>query len=437
MESAVPAEKPTGDMAFEDAENREGFEYSFHAKKVLGALWLMVLLVMAVPTIGASILNAQMIQDLQMDRAAFGMGFGLFIMMMGLPGPVVAIATTRLGYKWVTTIGCSLFVLGAVSMATWVTGGWQFAVAFGLLIGAGVAFAGMLPAQTVVAKWFFLRRALAISVVLSAIEVGGFISPPGLDALLSVLDNDWRLAWWFIAALGAIALITATVVIDEAKIDRAVAQTLTADSAVFMNPKVHKSTFEWTLKQAIRTRTFWFLLLFVSFVGICWVFVMAHGVVHLQDIGLSSADSAIAVAILVVGSFIGNVGAGVWGDRIPPHYIAVVAVVLMAVGLFLMMHPEDMTGILAYALPLGIGYGATQVCTMALIGNYYGKNSFPMLFGVMMPPSTILSAVGAGVSGALFDATGTYLIAFWVSIMLCLILVPAMLLATPPKMASV
>ncbi|MHA7870180.1 MAG: MFS transporter [Salipiger thiooxidans] len=423
----------TKDLESAPAPPREGFEYSGQAKRVLGALWLMVLLVMAVPTIGASILNAQMVIDLRLDRGVFGMGFGLFILMMGLPGPLVAIATTRLGYRWVATFGCTLFVLGAVSMASWVTQGWQFAIAFGLLIGGGVAFAGMLPAQTVVTKWFYLRRALAVSVVLSAIEIGGFISPPGLDALMNLLGNNWRAAWWFIAGLGVLALLSAWLIIREEEIDRRVAQTLTAGNEVFMNPNVHKSAFEWTLRQAVQTRSFWLLLLYVSFVGTAWVFVMAHGVVHLQDLGFSSAESAMAVAVLVAGSFIGNIGAGVLGDRISPHYIAAVAVALMAGGLVQMMRPVDSAGIFAYALPLGMGYGASQVCIMALIGNYYGKSSFPMLFGVMMPPSTVLSAIGAAASGALFDATGEYQVAFWTAIALCAVLVPAMLATTPPS----
>lgn len=413
---------------------KSGFEYSGRAKHVLGALWLMVLLVMAVPSIGASILNAQMVQDLQMDRVVLGMGFGLFILMMGLPGPIVAIATTKFGYRWVTTIGCSLFIIGSILMATWVSSGWQFAVAFGVLIGGGVAFAGMLPAQTVVTKWFFVRRALAVSVVLSAIEVGGFVSPPGLDWLLGALENDWRKVWWFIAAMGAFALIVASIVIREEDIDKLVAGSnrSTVANAPDMNPNVHKSVVDWTLKQSIRTRSFWLLLLYVSLVGVSWVFVMAHGVVHLQDIGFSSSQSAMAVATIVVASFIGNFGAGGLGDRVPPHFIAACAALLMAAGLYFMIRPGSVAGILAYTVPLGMGYGATQVCIMALIGNYYGKSSFPMLFGVMMPPSTILAAIGAAGSGALYDITGSYQNAFGIFIAACLVLFPAMLLTTPP-----
>ncbi|WEO74982.1 MFS transporter [Agrobacterium vitis] len=208
-----------------------GFEYSAEAWRVLGALWLVVLLVVAVPSAGISVINAQMIEDLNLDRSVFGLGFGVFVLMMGLQGPVVAILMRKFGYQRTVTFGCFVLLVGSVSMASVVNTGWQYVIAFGLVVGTGVCVAGMLPAQAAIARWFHVRRALAVSVVLSAIEFGGFLSPPALDRLLAVSGNNWRLGWWVIAGLASVALLTVRFALNERDIERLVVENPTISQA--------------------------------------------------------------------------------------------------------------------------------------------------------------------------------------------------------------
>ncbi|MCW8059167.1 MFS transporter [Agrobacterium tumefaciens] len=413
-----------------------GFEYSADAWRVLGALWLVVLLVVAVPSAGIAVINARMIADLDLDRSVFGLGFGLFVMMMGFQGPVVAIFIQKFGYQRTVTFGCFVLLIGSVAMASVVNTGWQYVIAFGVVVGTGVCVAGMLPAQAAIARWFHVRRALAVSVVLSAIEFGGFLSPPALDRLLAVSDNNWRLGWWVIAGLAAVALLTARFALIERDVERLVAENPTTvqtrgETAVF------KSQIHWPLKEAVRSRAYWLILAYMSVAGVAWVFLMAHGVVHLQDIGYSSADAAMAMAITIVASFIGNMTAGFLGDRMSPAIIAAVSMVLVTLGFFLLSHPEGFAGILLYAVPAGIGYGASQVCIMALLGNYFGRESFPSMFGSMMPVSTLCAASGAAGAGAIFDRTGSYALMFNIIIGLCVVGALAVLLASPPRPMSI
>ncbi|MBP1861471.1 MFS transporter [Rhizobium herbae] len=412
-------------------ETNKGFEYSAHAAKVLGALWLIVALVVAVPSVGTSVVNARMIEDLNMDRAVFGMGFGIFVMMMGFQGPVVAVLIRKFGYRATVTFGCLVLLAGSLAMATFVHTGWQYAVAFGFLVGTGVCLAGMLPAQTVVTNWFHVRRALAVSVVFSAVEVGGFFSPPALEKLIAISDGNWRMAWWVIAGFAVVAIVVAWTMLNERHVASAIAENPTSLAARDRG-NVFKSTTHWTLKEAVRTRAYWLILIYMSVAGVAWVFLLAHGAVHLQDIGYSSAEAANAVAIIIVASFVGNMTAGLLGDRISPSVIAAVSMALVAVAFCMVVRPEGFVGILMYALPAGIGYGASQVCVMALLGNYFGKGSFSTILGSMMPVSTLCAAVGAGSAGAVFDQTGTYGWMFIIVTVLCVIALLAILAASPP-----
>ncbi|MCM2476471.1 MFS transporter [Rhizobium sp. CG5] len=417
--------------AVANPETNRGFEYSAHAVKVLGALWLIVLLVVAIPSIGTTVINARMIDDLNMDRAVFGTGFGIFVMMMGFQGPIVAMLVRKFGYRATVTAGCFVLFAGALAMATVVQTGWQYALAFGLMVGTGVCVAGMLPAQTVVTNWFHARRALAVSIVFSAVEVGGFVPPPALEKLVAMSDDNWRAAWWVIAGAAIVAMVTAYTALNERHVDRFIAESPTT-LPLHERGKVFKSTTHWTLREAVRTRAYWLILIYMSIAGVAWIFLMAHGAVHLRDVGYSPAEAANAMAIIIVASFIGNMTAGLLGDHVSPSIIAAVSMGLIALGFCMVVKPEGFTGILLYALPAGIGYGASQVCLMALLGNYFGKESFSIILGSMMPVSTLCAAIGAGSAGAVFDRTGTYGGVFLIVTALCVIALLAILAASPP-----
>ncbi|MGR6468343.1 MFS transporter [Rhizobium sp. PAMB 3182] len=421
--------------AVREPANARGFEFSYDAWRVLGALWLVVLLVVAVPSAGISVINARMIADLHIDRSVFGLGFGMFVMMMGFQGPIVAMLMQKFGYQRTVTFGCFILVIGSVVMATVVSTGWQYVMGFGVIVGTGVCVAGMLPAQAAIAKWFHVRRALAVSVVLSAIEFGGFLSPPALDRLLAVTDNNWRFGWWVIAGLATVALLTTRLVLNERHVERLVLDNPTV-AETQSESTVFKSRVHWTLKEAVKTRAYWLILAYMSVAGVAWVFLMAHGVVHLQDLGYSSSETAMAMAITIVASFVGNMTAGFLGDRISPAVIAAAGMVLVTIGFFLLIQPHGFDGIWMYAVPAGIGYGASQVCLMTLLGNYFGRESFSAMFGSMMPASTLCAAAGAAGAGAIFDQTGSYGLMFEIIICLCGVAAFAILVASPPRHAG-
>lgn len=398
--------------------------------RLLAALWLVVALVVAVPSVGAGFINAQMIKTLQMDRGVYGIGFGLFVLMMGLPAPLVAAAVRRHGIKLPMMVGCLLLFVGALAMATVVHEGIGFIIAFGLVVGAGVVAGGMLPAQVAVAAWFTDRRALAASIVLSAVEVGGFVGPPVLDQVMRA-SGDWRSGWWLITGLAVAAWITVLAVVRPGRFgsqpddDRGAAAPLAGTA-------VHKTREDWLAREVFRTRTFWLLQAYVCVAGMGWIFLLSHGAVHLQDLGFGSREVAASVAMLVAASLVGNLGAGFLGDRVPPHRIAAVTMLLMTLGLALGVQPRGLVGLLLFAVPVGIGYGASQVCLMALIANYFGARVFPTVFGAILAPCTLAAAATAAAAGWCFEHVGSYDRIFYFCTALSLLGSLAIACARPP-----
>src|SRR5579863_10685450 len=191
----------------------------FYGWKLLAACWFIMFLNLGIPAYGASGLNALMAPALHLDRRALGLLFSAYMIMSGLPGPLVAVSVNRLGVRRTLMLGSVFLIVGALLMGTLVNSFWYAVLAFGLLVGGGVATGAALATQAGLARWFVRRRALVLSILYSSGAVGGFVSGRLLDRVVTLAGGNWRAGWWVIAALSALACIVAALFVKESPAD--------------------------------------------------------------------------------------------------------------------------------------------------------------------------------------------------------------------------
>ena len=102
-------------------------------------------------TFGISMIGLQ--ERYGAGRGAISLGFSLVVLAMGLLGPLISRSVDRFGFRGTMMVGAALagsgYALLAVSSQIAL-----FFVAFGLLIGPGVAMSGTLPVGLLVGGWF-------------------------------------------------------------------------------------------------------------------------------------------------------------------------------------------------------------------------------------------------------------------------------------------
>ena len=101
---------------------------------LLGALWLVFAFNLGFPAYGGPLINSSMAIQLNFSRETLGLITSFYIIMSGLPGPVVAMAVNRFGVRRTLVAGSLMNVSGAALMATVVNSGAGAYVAFGLIV---------------------------------------------------------------------------------------------------------------------------------------------------------------------------------------------------------------------------------------------------------------------------------------------------------------
>jgi MFS family permease len=294
---------------------------------------------------------------------------------------------------------------------------------YGLLVGAGVATGSAMASQAALARWFVRRRSLALSVLYSAGAIGGFVAARLLHLLIEA-TGTWRAGWWLVAALSTLAAgITLGMVRERPEDVGQVADGFApapADGRAAPDTRPRFVTrHEWTFREAVRHPEYWLLLGALIGGSGGYTLFLAHGVVHLQDLGHTADVGSWAVGIMTVTGLIGKVILAAFGDRIDPRYIYALFMAVFGVGLVVIVNAHALWQVFLFATCIGIGFGGGLVCLMAVLSNYYGTRAFASLAGLAIAINTTLSAIAPKVAGRLFDQGVGYAVNFYVLALWC------------------
>ncbi|MBZ5696042.1 MAG: MFS transporter [Acidobacteriia bacterium] len=413
----------------------------FYGWKLLFVFWAIIILTFAFPTFGTSVVNTYMAKAMHLNRKELGLAFSVFSLMAGLPGPLVAKSIYRFGIRFTLVVGSLLASTGSFLMALFVHTIFQAVVVFGIVVGAGAAMSGTIAPQVGMARWFHKKRARAMSLVLTASGIGGFIAVPSLNGVITRFDGNWRAAWWCMGVMSLVAAIIAGFFVRESPAqmgqlpDGETATDVPASPAARDSKKtsgVYKTTEDWTLGEALRTRAVW--LLIASYLGFFMGFFIyiAHGVSHLEGLGYAPGAAAKSISIVMISSLIGQFAVAALGDRVEPRFLSAVAVCLYGAGTLLAIRAVEPVAMYSYAILMGTGFAAAFTCLQTTLSNYYGTKIYPALLGVTTPFGTILGAIGPVTAGYVYDRYGTYSYVFSGVAAICFASAVLYLFAKPP-----
>ncbi|MFC1943418.1 MFS transporter [Chloroflexota bacterium] len=285
---------------------------------------------------------------------------------------------------------------------------WQMYLIWGLFMGIGIS-CSVIPIISTIPRWFTGKMGIALAIPGIGFGLGSIISPLSIQWLISTFG--WRLSF---IILGFIPFIITIPLAQFLKQDpRQIGLKPYGGSETIQESQSGDfAVWGFSLAEAIKTRRFWvFGLLHFSF-GFCAQTVIVHIVPHIIDTGISAMIAASTLSIVAGSSVIGRLSTGLLSDWIGGRRILNGCLVLVTLAFVWILFATEAWMFYAFALVFGLAFGGVTLLLPVVSIELFGVRFLGAIFGAVLFFGTAGSAVGAPLSGFVFDITGSYILAF-------------------------
>lgn len=401
-------------MARENITDRRG--RAFYGWFALAGTMLIIYIVGGAFFNSFGVLLPVITVELGWSRAVVAGALAAGIVAFGLPSPLYGILVARLGPRFTLILGNLLAGLGIAGFYL-VQEVWHIYVLY-ILIGVGGGFGGYISCTTVVNNWFIKRRSLALGIFVGSSGLGGLTFPPLTTALIAAIG--WRETWLVLAGLVIVVavLIGGVVLIRNRPED--MGQTpdgMPAESYLDVMAQESpvaggKAPAAWRLSQVLRQPTVWLIGGFAAANTFTMGMMATHQIAYIQDIGFQPMTAATTMSFMSVFSIMGSLGYGALAMRLNVRYLAMSFFAVQMTGLVILLTTRELALIYVYAAFQGMSVGALIAAMPTFVGAYYPRDRYAQVLGVVLPFQVCSNAVATIVAGSVFDATGTYQVAF-------------------------
>jgi MFS family permease len=284
-----------------------------------------------------------------------------------------------------------------------------------VLLGLGISAGSLAPAAFVLANWFDARRGLAMGITMAGTTAGGMAMTLVANQVIS--DSGWRAAYVVLGLPMIVVVVPLTALVVRSRPPRAApgAAPQANESARYVQMTVAQGAnllegFE--APEALRTRSFWMLVIAHFCFGLVAVGTVVHLIAYLEGLGYQAGSAAVAMSILFGLGGLGKVLLGHVADRIGVR-LALAADFAAAALTFLLVFSVARVLVLAvFLLAFGIAAAAPVALLPLLVAESLGRRRFGVLAALTGIAAMIGATTAPVIAGRIFDVTGSYAGAF-------------------------
>jgi MFS family permease len=361
-----------------------------------------------------------------MNRSMIGLGFTFFILMQGLPGPLIGQLIAKKGAKISFMLSAGIIIITGILLGLLCgVSTVAYILLFGIVLSVGSTMGGQIATQTTISNWFTQKRGLAMSITMGFSGLICFAFPLITNAIVG--GGNWKMGFYLISIVAAIALIVAAVFIknkpaDLNQVPDGTAKAAPGKTAAAAVSPVYKTSEHKTSKEALKSSAFWFILITSFSIFAALNLAVSSGVLHFKGLGIDATVVAAAVAVEGIAAVAVSLLIAPLADRIEPIRIAGVCALLTGIGAFLAFSSgtASIPVLYCYYILLGIGFGGNAIVMPTAFANYFGYTHFPKIMGVVLLLLSVFSGLIPTIAGAVYDSSGSYTPMFLAIAVICL-----------------
>jgi len=386
--------------------------------------WKVVIALLAMLTFatGLSFYNHAVILNALSQQPAFtvqsaSVAVSLFFLSGGVAGLWVARWVNDYDPRFCISFGAFVCAASLAALAR-VSTVWQLYLLY-LVFGVGFSASNLIPATTLVTRWFHKKRAMALSIASTGLSLGGVLITPicailvesiglgraapimGLMYLLGVVPISLI---WLRPSPESMGLRADG---DQARNDGTpgtLAEHTAESKGAATQPLATRLPEGVSFRDARRGRLFWAI-------SIAYIFLMmaqVGGISHQYGLAresLSEAQTALAVAILPVASIIGRLAGGWIIEQMSIRSFAIGMMILQVISLVLLSGGYNPVTLCLGLASFGITVGNLLMLQPLLLAEAFGVREYPRIFAVSNFMSSWGTASGPAVLGLVYAAS--------------------------------
>jgi MFS family permease len=332
----------------------------------------------------------------EVDRADASLPYTLAMLGFAGGGVLTGRLADRFGIALPLIIGTLALGLGFLGVGVSANLG-QVALAYGLLIGFGcsVTFG---PLMADISHWFMRRRGIAVALAASGNYLAGTIWPPVVQH--AIAGFGWRATH---IGIGVFCLATMLPLI--LLLRRRLETHHSAAAGVAAARRQAEAPFSPLTLQ---------VLLCVAGVACCVAMSMpqVHLVAYCGDLGYGVARGAEMLSLMLACGIVSRVAFGFIADRIGGVRTLLLGSVLQGSALCMYLLFDGLFSLYAISALFGLFQGGIVPSYAIIVREYFPPKDAGTRVGLVLMATLIGMALGGWLSGAIFDLTGSYQVAF-------------------------
>ena len=369
-------------------------------------------------------------EDFGWNRTQVSVVFTIAILSVGSWFVVAGFLQDRYGPQRVAAFGGILYALGFYLASQTESLIWLY-VTFGAIAGAGNGFGYAIPIP-VCSKWFPDRRGLAVGLVVGGYGAGsGIYGPLAREVLIPAYG--WQGTMQISAVVFLVMTLIAAWLLRNPPAGYKPPTAAPAPAAGAAPAAAAPVGHEFATGQMVRTPTFYLLWIAYCLGAAAGLMVISQLVPVGEAAGLGAA-AGLGLTIGAIGNTGGRVLSGWMSDTFGRLNTLRLMVLLSAVALPLFYILAGQVA-LFYLLLVVIYYcyGTLLSVFASTCADFYGTRNMGVNYGLLFSAWGVAGIVGPVIAGRVFDATGTYEVAFYVAAVLSVVALAALMLSKPPQ----
>ena len=348
--------------------------------------------------------------DFGWSRTALAGAFAMQRVESGLLGPLQGWMIDTWGPRRVMVVGMVIFGIGFIMLSR-IESLPGFYLAF-LVIAIGSSLGTHFGVTVAVVHWFHRHRAMALALLMTGTAAGGLMQPIVVPAME---EFGWRSAAFVSGLIVIVAGVPLALMVRHRPEDHGYrvdgGPPPGEAGATPANTPVEVS---FTVRQALRTRAFWFLAIGHGMAALVIGSIFVHFQVYSNDsLGFSLSAGAFVILLMTVTTVVGQLGGGYLADRTNKRLTIVFALLGQAISLVVLALASSYWMLIVFAIFAGVvGWGARVPAMQAMRAEYFGGKAFGTIMGFSSLVVMFGMILGPLFAGFVYDVTGSYRGAF-------------------------